>query len=618
MRFAVALVLLLFVSACKPPPGSARVTIVFENETQTQCIKASAKTASGATVSATPEAIPRGGDTLVIGIGENSDLTGEISVTITRYPNASCTGAALGSETKSTQLVPGAPTAMLEFRYVGEAGLDAGPDDGGVDGGPDGGTCDLTSCGNAPGECEGATATGCAADGGCRFPPRALGTPCAGGVCNAGGRCAADVCAVLSAGASCDDGLACTPTATCQAGICRGECAMPPPCQRTASPLSCSATSSTSCQTVPDAEGTRCAQVAGGVCLQGACRPWLDLAPAPTNLRVNATTAPYPTADWALASPDGGACDTVISTTGALPTVTAGGCGSPLITATIDDAGVAVMSMTGLTIAPEARLHFIGARPAQLLVLGDADVRGVLSVAPTVAGQAPAGSNPPSCTTAQSGASPKAGGGGGGYGGVGGTGGENGGAGGAANATSSILLRGGCNGGNGAGNLAGGLGGGALQLIVNGTLTLRGVATASGGGGAAGTVDGEGGGGGGSGGTVILEARSIDLTGGAVTANGGGGGEGGDTGETSAPGAPGSFTSSTPTAAADDAASQAGVGGQGGANDQPGGTNGGNASASRGGGGGGGGTGAVFVRAPTCTRGTGIISGTQLMGFTCN
>ena len=613
----VGLVLLL--TGCGSPLGRVLVTIVFENETRTQCIKAFAKNAAGAQATSTPSAIPRAGkDTLLIGLGETKELVGEVKVTVSRFSSADCSGTAFASETKTTQIVHNGPTAQLEFRFGDpgdggvDGGLDAGPGDAGVDAG-----CDVAACGNAPGECEVAPATGCQGDGGCRFGFRAAQTACTGGVCNSMGSCIANVCAVLPAGSSCDDGLMCTPTSTCSSGQCRGTCPAPPQCNLPVQPVMCDSVTPTACALRPTNDLAGCGP-AGSFCLDGGCMPWIVFSPA--NFPSTLATVPYPTAPWTLASPDGGDCDTIISTSGPAATVTQGDCGSPTITSTVDDAGVSVITMTGLDVGATARLHFEGTRPVQLLVLGDANVRGLISVSPLLPGQLPAGTQPLSCSAVLPGAGNKQGGGGGAFGGSGGRGGEAGGQGGAA--TSAVIpLRGGCAGANGfrpAGVSAPGTGGGAIQLIVADTLTLSGVVTASGGGGAPGTADNEGAGGGGSGGMVIVEARIINLTGGAITANGGGGGEGGETGVTSDPGANGPMRLATAAPAADNAGSTGGIGGLGGDNSQVNGGNGGNSGGAKGGGGGGGSAGVVLVRANPCTKGTGVISGAQPTAFNCN
>ncbi len=618
-RSTLGLVALLL-AGCSPALGRVLVTVVFEGETRTQCIKASAQNASGSATNANPAALARGGkDTLRIGLGETADLLGEVRVSISRFSTPDCSGTAFSVESKTTELVHGAALATLEFRFVGngDGGIDGGTD-GGSDGGLDPG-CDTATCRNLPGECELLPATGCQGDGGCRFSFKASQTACGdGGVCNTMGVCIDDVCSVSPNGTTCNDGVSCTPTSTCQAQRCVGTCAAPPVCNAPVTPLTCDPVMVNSCA-VQAANDLGSCGVAGNLCLDGGCVPWLQFLPL--NFPTFAIDVTYPSASWVLTSPDGGTCETVISTSGAAASVTRGDCGSPVITSAVNDAGVSVITTRGLDVGPNARLHFVGDRPVQLVVVGDASIRGVVSVAPLIAAVQPAGSPSTMCAAAQPGTANQQGGGGGGFGSTGGRGGETGGLGGG-NTAGLTPLRGGCPGAPGfrpAGMSAPGLGGGALQLIVADTLTMMGgVVTASGGGGAAGTGDNEGAGGGGSGGTVIIEARNINLTGGAVTANGGGGGEGGDTGQTSENGALGPIASASSAPAANAGGSNGGAGGIGGDNGtQIGGD--GSSSGSRGGGGGGGAVGVVFIRGTvSCTRGGGIISGAQPTPFTCN
>lgn len=129
------------------------------------------------------------------------------------------------------------------------------------------------------------------------------------------------------------------------------------------------------------------------------------------------------------------------------------------------------------------------------------------------------------------------GGAGGSYGGGGGNGAAGhsgaGGAGGTASsgiASSTGILRGGCDGtsGGNAGNSAGGaggFGGGAIYIVANTSITNGGTIRSSGQGGLGGAIY-AGGGGGGTGGMIVLDSPTI-LNSGFVIANGGGGGEGG-------------------------------------------------------------------------------------------
>ncbi len=613
--------LILALAACAPPLGAVRVAVIFENESRTQCIKASVRNASGASVNANPASLPRDGkDSLVIGLSETAELLGELRVTIARFSSADCSGTAFGSETKVISLVHGGPTAMLEFRYTGESsdgGVDGGVDAGAQDSGIDAG-CNTSACANAPGDCEQGAALGCGGDGGCRFAFKAMQTSCGdGGVCNSMGSCLSNVCAVVAPGTTCNDQLPCTLTSSCQAGACQGQCAVPPQCKALTQPLSCDAVTSSVCAMRADADFTNCTLVNGGRCFDGGCLPWLGFTPL--NFPTTIADVPYPTGAWVLANQDGGSCDTIIDTSGTTAMLTSSDCGAVSLTSALNDAGVMVITNQGLDVGPGARLHFIGTRPVQLVVIGNATIRGLVSVAPLLAApQVPAGTNPSSCN-AVAGIASRAGGGGGGFGGTGGNGGQSGGSGGSAS-SSVTPLRGGCPGAAGyrsGSMIPGGTGGGALQLIVADSLTMNGgTVAAAGGGGVQGTADTEGGGGGGSGGMVIIEARMIDLNGGAVTANGGGGGEGGDSGGTSAPGAPGPLRSVSAAPAANTASG--GVGGVGGDNGAPNAGNGGGAGNPRGGGGGGGSAGVVFIRGATsCARGNGIISGSRPMTLSC-
>ncbi len=122
------------------------------------------------------------------------------------------------------------------------------------------------------------------------------------------------------------------------------------------------------------------------------------------------------------------------------------------------------------------------------------------------------------------------GGGGGGRKSTGGKGGNSskaaGGAGGKVAGNETLVpLYGGCGGGGAAGTQKGGDGGGgggAIQLSVNGSLTVTGQVLAPGGGGGGGKGY-AGGSGGGSGGAILLEAAKLTITG-TLAANGGGGG----------------------------------------------------------------------------------------------
>lgn len=607
MRSVPLLVMLALATGCNPPQGGLRVTLTFQNEAKTKCVKVTARKGMGESLTAKPNAINRVTDSLTIGIAETDTFNGDVSVTVKRFAAKDCAGAEFDSQTKNATLLTGKITT-LEFTYgdAADGGVDGGVDAGVDDGGSDAG-CDTSSC-SSPGMCQLGPA-GC----GCVFANAPRGTSCgAGGVCDGAGACAPNPCAVLDAGAACDDGLACTTDSRCQAGLCVGvTCMNSPPVCNSLKTTACA--SSSACQLVASGDNTSCGT--DRLCVNGDCAKWPVFSPV--NLRVAATQLPYPDAGWDLASPDGGLCDTVISTSGAGSVMT-GECGTPPLVTAVDDAGVMVFEMTSLNVGPSARLHFVGARPAQVIVLGNAAISGTISVAPLITGANPAGTQPASCATVGAGANTKEGGGGAGFGSNGGNGGESGGMGATPVSVTYTPMRGGCAGGAGYSTNAGGIGGGALELIVADTLTLAGggTITASGGGGVGASGDGFGGGGGGSGGLIILEGKTINLTGGFVTANGGGGGAGGANGALAVNGATGPLSSSTAAPAANGGG---GAGGVGGVEQTAAGTNGGNDTGNKGGGGGGGSAGVIYIHAATtCTRGGAVISCFTPTSLNCN
>ena len=161
----------------------------------------------------------------------------------------------------------------------------------------------------------------------------------------------------------------------------------------------------------------------------------------------------------------------------------------------------------------------------------------------------------------------------------------------------------------------GGVGGGAIQLSVNGTLSVgpRGVINLSGAGGAGGTDVGSGnrvaGGGGGSGGALLIEALELEVAAGArIVANGGGGGSGAryttvrdsQPGEPGAPGYPRDDWDSAPAPGGESVGDGSGRGGTGAAGMQTNGTDGQGIDWLFGGngGGGGGGAGCLQYRVP--------------------
>jgi hypothetical protein len=160
-------------------------------------------------------------------------------------------------------------------------------------------------------------------------------------------------------------------------------------------------------------------------------------------------------------------------------------------------------------------------------------------------------------------------------------------------------LRGGCAGQDGQGTPTtsghGGHGGGALYLIAENTIDVRGGLNAAGEAGAGGVTSQAGGGGGGSGGMIEAEAPTIVVSS-LVLANGGGGGEGSDQ---LGSGSSGSDPSGVAAAAGGASlATDGGDGGAGSAGDAAGNGRSGNAGNPGRGGGGGGGGGAGLIRVP--------------------
>jgi hypothetical protein len=280
-----------------------------------------------------------------------------------------------------------------------------------------------------------------------------------------------------------------------------------------------------------------------------------------------------------------------------------------------------IVNLSSLDIASGTSVRVTGQHALVVVVHGNAQVAGALSVS-SAGGSAPT-AGPGASDTACGGAglgkngmgsgslSPGGGSGGGAYGGDGGDGSDgygpdagNKGARGTRVGTAALVpLHGGCRGGRGgdtslAGDQGGapGSGGGAIALTVRETLSVSGAIEANGSGGRGGLQGGGGAGGGGSGGAIFLEAANVLVTGASLCANGGGGGEGGDRGISPAAGGPGADGTCTATAATGGATEEStgGPGGRGGATDQ-------NAEAAdepddAGGGGGGGGVGRIRLR----------------------
>ncbi len=446
----------------------------------------------------------------------------------------------------------------------------------------------------------------CELDGGCRGAPVSClqsGNSCLEGT----GGCVDGGCTFApKIDAGCDDSDSCTVTDRCGAqGTCSGN-------RVTCAPTSCR-TFTNQCNAdggcifaMVDA-GTSCD---GGVCtLAGDCLPRFPYQPV--NFDVTDLRAPPP-------MPTVLDCgETTIDTSATGNMRLDNWCrGQPFEATVLRQANgpeVLLVSTSGLTITNDGGLTIIGSRPVIFAVFGDVDITGQVV---TRAGA-------PLCTTGNGndGASEllgTAGGSGAGFSTPGGAGGTGVGAaattaGGAEAQAGPTPLRGGCRGGRGGEQSGTGAeGGGAVQISASGTMSINGVLAAPGRGGARGTwqaFKGMGGNGGGSGGMIVLEATTLTISGGAVTANGGGGGEGGGLviGADGNPGADGALASSTPASGGSGGALVGGEGGQGGAISLP--TSGANNTS---GGGGGGAPGRLFFRGPgTCSIGPQVILSPQ-------
>ncbi len=277
---------------------------------------------------------------------------------------------------------------------------------------------------------------------------------------------------------------------------------------------------------------------------------------------------------------------------------------------------IRVVAVTSLAVPASATTSIAGEYPLAFLVRGDATIDGTL----TLTGSAFQTSGPAGRRTGcgagsgspGTGAGNGGGGGGGGLGGAGGVGGHGnddiataGAAGVALALPARTPLWGGCPGSPGNSGTIQGAGGGAVQISVQGSLTVDGTIATGGGGGNGGV--GAGGGGGGSGGMVLLEAGTrIDGIG-FLTANGGAGGGGGGGSGTATAGAAGCLRCANPGVGGGSSGSGSGYGGSGAA--------GGTAAAAGtggsmySGGGGGGGVGLVWLRAPAINV-SGLVSPT--------
>lgn len=589
----------LFLAGCQSTWGTLLVRIELESDRQTQCVEVTAGTGRA------PLAVGRGDkDVLLVAIQESESLTGDVTISVQRFADPDCSRP-LGELVRQVGRLSKSHRGSLTFTF-----RDAPPDSGApADAGaaPDGG-CDLSRCGPVP-PCATAPSP-CVPDGGCSFPPAPAGTPCDAGLCDGRGTCRPP-CAVLEEGASCDDGLTCT-VDHCTAGACVGLCIdAPPQCQRL---VPACAADAGACDHVALPNDTTCAlpELDGGRarCRDGRCERTLPFPPA--NLDDSVSAFPLPLGAWEVTP----GCTVVIDTSTSPPSSLDGGwCAAerPAIAVThlaADGGEAAILSMSSLTLGAGAAVHVVGTRPVVLVVLDDATIDGLLSVAPWE-GHAPAGSGPPECTQAHAevDAARGWGGGGGAYGAQAGTGGapDGGTPGGGAWGMTGLLepLRGGCPGGTSADGGSGGLGGGALQLSVGGHLLVAdgGILSASGGGGQGGPLfsfSPRGGGGGGSGGAILLEASVLTQVG-FVTANGGGGGEGSDGALAGANGTNGALDASSAAPGGASVLPAGGAGGIGGARLSKGGGAGSRSLLLLSGGGGGGSVGRIRLRAHQAT-----------------
>lgn len=600
---------LLFFAACKPPQqlGGMRVVVSLDEGAMISCVEIAAESLDTRTI-LTSQADVANRPTLQVGITETPSFSGRVRVTVRGFSSPGCVQPpAVVLPTQEGVLGPPPFDMPLEFRFrkattdggVGDAGIDAGVDagladaavpDGGVDAGV---TCDMTAC-STTNECE----TAMCNESGCLRTNRPASTPCDGGLCNGGGACLPPT-GCLS-GAACDAGLSCARTGTCSdAGVCVPSFAacVAPPCLRRLD--MCAPDGGCAFEVDPVRIATSCG--AGSVCYaNGECRPQLRAA------NVSAARAPWPSSPIVFRA-DAGACTYGWNTT-------PGTVGAPLVGVPCPwPAGVEPVALTQLGNGPEVvafvgtnlvvesgvNLRFLGKRPVVFLIHGDALIEGLVNLRPISPAFPGAGADSTACGLGGPGAAAnREGGGGGGFFDEGGAGGRTSTAnGGAANGNAAIEpLRGGCSGGLGWNGVDAGLGGGGLQLSVAGTLRILdgGIATPATGG--PGGVAGAAAGGGGSGGAILLQAFSVIVQNGFLTANGGAGGEGGTNrnGTTSNgdAGADAAFRTTTPATGGTNGNCCGGNGGSGGAGTAaPGsGTNGINTSSNEPAGGGGGGS----------------------------
>ncbi len=603
---------LLFFAACKPPQqlGGMRVVVSLDEGSLISCVEISAESLDTRTI-LTSQADVANRPVLQVGITETPSFSGRVRVTVRGFSMPGCTQPASVVLAAQEGVLGPPPFEMpLEFRFrkattdggVADSGVDAGFDAGLADAGftdagtPDAGvSCDMTSC-SSTNECETAA---CLPSDTCLRVNRPAATPCDGGVCNGGGTCLPPSGCVL--GAACDAGLSCTTSGTCSdAGVCVPSFAgcIAPVCMRRLE--MCAADGGCAFEVDPARIATSCGS--GLVCYaNGECQPLLRAA------NVSAAKAPWPSSPIIFRA-DAGACIYGWNTT-------PGPVGAPVPgTLCPWPAGVEPVALTQLGNGPEViafvgtslvvesgvNLRLLGKRPVVFLIHGDAVIEGLVSLRPISPAFPGAGADSAACGVGGPGAaSAREGGGGGGFFDMGGAGGRSSSTsnGGAINGNATIEpLRGGCSGGVGWNGTDAGLGGGGLQLSIRGELRILdgGIATPATGG--PGGVAGSAAGGGGSGGAILLQAFSVLVQNGFLTANGGAGGEGGTNrnGTTSNgdAGADAAFRTAIPATGGNNGNCCGGNGGPGGAgNTGPGnGTNGLTSSSNEPGGGGGGGS----------------------------
>lgn len=534
---------LLFIAACKPPQqlGAMRVVVSLDEGAMIACVEISAESLDTRTI-LTSQADVANRPALQVGITETPSFSGRVRVTVRGFSTAGCTGApSVVLPAQEAVLGPPPFDMPLEFRFrkpasdggVADAGVvDAGVDAGVIDAGtPDSGTtdagvsCDMTSC-SSTNECEVAA---CAPSDTCLRMNRLAATPCDGGVCNGGGMCLPP--SGCSLGAACDAGLSCTTTGTCSdAGVCLPSFAgcVAPSCMRRLD--MCAADGGCAFEVDPSRIATSCG--GGSVCYaNGECQPLLRAA------NVSAARAPWPSAPIIFRA-DGGSCTYGWNTTPGLVGAPLNGapCAWPSgldpVALPQQGNGPEVIAFVGTSLVVESgvNLRFLGKRPVVFLIHGDALVEGLVNLRPISPAFPGAGADSAACGVGGTGAAAaREGGGGGGYLDLGGAGGRSSAPnGGAANGNGAIEpLRGGCSGGLGWNGADAGLGGGGLQISVRGALRILDGGIAAPATGGPGGVAGSAGNGGGSGGAILLQAQTVVVQNGYLTANGGAGGEGG-------------------------------------------------------------------------------------------